>query len=290
MPQARALSGFSARNSAEIVGDRLSGAGEGPLPGFLVQTVRHLHELVRETRPSRTEWRAMLDFLTEVGHAADDKRQEWVLLSDMLGISALVEDINSERPKGATPNVMRGPFYRADAPRVASGADICLDGRGERLEVAGRVLDLDGRPVPGATVETWQANGEGLFENQQPDLQPDFNLRGVFTTDEAGGFHYVTVKPAGYRVPEDGPVGRLLKRVGFSLERPAHLHFRVGASGFETITTQIFDGADPDLHRDAIFGVKPELVAAFRRPEGGGAWRLEYDFVMVRAKEASRAA
>lgn len=279
---------FSEKRSADLVEARLEGADAGRLGGFVVQAARHLHMLAKDMQPTVAEWRAALEFLTEVGHATDDRRQEWVLLSDLLGLSALVEEINAKRPEGATPNGMRGPFYRADAPELPLGADISLDGRGHALVIAGRVLDLDGRPVPHAAVETWQANGDGFYENQQPDLQPEFNLRGVFVTDAQGAFHYRTVRPGGYRVPDDGPVGRLMAGLGVPLRRPAHLHFRISADGFETITTQLYDRADPDMARDPVFGVKQPLVVDIAKRDDG-AFSLRYDFVMVRARRESRA-
>ncbi|MEW9837281.1 dioxygenase [Mesorhizobium marinum] len=282
-------SSFTEGNSAEIVAERLA-RSDGSLPRFLAALVEALHRVVKETRPTPSDWRKAIAFLTEVGHASDDRRQEWVLLSDLLGITALVEEINSRRPKGATPNTVRGPFYRADAPRLPLGADICLDGRGEPLQVAARVSDLDGNPVAGATVETWQANSEGLYENQQPDLQPEFNLRGRFTTDTGGQCHYRTIRPKGYAVPCDGPVGQMLGAIGYPLRRPAHLHFIVRADGFETISTHVYDAVDPDLAEDALFGVKPELVGEFRRTGKQKNWSLDFTFVMVRARKDRRAA
>lgn len=274
---------FSESNSAEIVVERLRKGADGRLPQFLVAAVEHLHRLVKETKPSAADWRHAIEFLTEVGHASDHRRQEWALLSDLLGVTALVEEINSRRPKGATPNTVRGPFYRADAPRLPLGANISLDGIGEPLQVRARVRDLDGHPIAGATVETWQANAQGLYENQQPDLQPEFNLRGVFTTGADGAFHYRTIKPSGYAVPGDGPVGQMLGRIGYPLRRPAHLHFLIRAEGFETISTHVYDGSDPHLGEDALFGVKQELVGAFERD--GGKWSLVFTFVMVRARK-----
>lgn len=279
---------FNEANSAELVVERLKRSADGALPKFLVSLVEHLHLAVRETRPSADDWRHAIKFLTEVGHASDDRRQEWVLLSDLLGVTALVEEINSRRPKGATPNTVRGPFYRADAPRLPLGANISLDGKGETLQVRGRVTDLDGEPVAGATIETWQANAQGFYENQQPDLQPEFNLRGVFETNEDGGFHYRTVRPCGYAVPADGPVGRMLDGIGYPLRRPAHLHFIVKAEGFETISTHVFDAGDPLLGEDALFGVKQELLGTFRKQETH--WLLDFTFVMVRARKERRAA
>ena len=281
---------FNETNSAEMVAHRLLKAKAGPLPRFLATVVDHLHQIIRETRPTAADWRQAIAFLTEIGHASDDKRQEWVLLSDLLGVTALVEDINSRRPTGATPNTGRGPFYRNDAPRLPLGADISLDGVGTPLTVSGWVTDLDGMPIAGATVETWQANTQGYYENQQPDLQPEFNLRGVFTTDRDGRFHYRTVKPAGYGVPSDGPVGQMLGRLNYPLDRPAHLHFLIRADNFETLTTQVFDRGDPRLDEDALFGVKPELVGDFKHLSGGDGWSLDFNFVMAMARKGSRAA
>ncbi|MDR3516610.1 MAG: dioxygenase [Azospirillaceae bacterium] len=282
---------FNEANSAEMVARRLLQAKAGPLPRVLATVVDHLHQIVRESRPTAAEWRQAIAFLTEIGQASYDKKQEWVLLSDLLGVTTLVVDINSRRPKGATPNTGRGPFYRADAPRLSLGADISLDGVGAPLTVSGQVTDLDGMPIAGATVETWQANSQGFYENQRPDLQPEFNLRGVFTTDSGGRFHYRTVKPAGYAVPDDGPVGKMLAGLNYPLSRPAHLYFLISADNFETLTTQVFDRDDPRLAEDAVFGVKPELVGDFKRmsSSAGDSWSLDFNFVMVMAREGSRA-
>ncbi|MBX9457623.1 MAG: 6-chlorohydroxyquinol-1,2-dioxygenase [Rhizobium sp.] len=276
---------FSENNSAQRVSERLDRHADGPLQAFMPSFIDHLHALIRETRPSSADWRRAVEFLTEVGHASDGRRQEWVLLSDLLGVTALIEEINTQRPKGATPNTVRGPFYRADAPHLPLDANICLDGIGRPLTVTGRVQDLDGQPVSGASVETWQANGDGFYENQQPDQQPEFNLRGVFTTEADGGFRYRTVRPGGYAVPCDGPVGQMLGGLGFPLRRPAHLHFLIKKDGFETISTHVYDGADPDLARDALFGVKQELIGDFSPSEKGAGWALDFTFVMVRARK-----
>ncbi|TBZ68016.1 dioxygenase [Rhizobium leguminosarum] len=280
---------FSEVNSHDMFAQRLPPSKEHSLPQVLAAAVTHLHALIRELRPTQADWRKVIEFLTDVGHASDERRQEWVLLSDLLGASALVEEINSRRPKTATPNTVRGPFFRADVPQLPLGGNISLDGIGETLEVSGRVQDLDGDPIANAEIITWQANAQGLYENQQPDQQPEFNLRGSFRTDADGRFHYRTIKPCGYGVPDDGPVGKLLREAGYPLRRPAHLHFIIKAPGFETITTHIYDGSDPHLAEDAIFGVKPELVRSFERQgerQGKGAttWRLDLAFVMVRAR------
>ncbi|SDO07093.1 dioxygenase [Ensifer sp. YR511] len=286
-PGPRALN-FSEATSSDIFAQRLPQSKDDALPHILAAVVMHLHGAIRELRPTQADWRKVIEFLTDVGHASDERRQEWVLLSDLLGASALVEEINSRRPKTATPNTVRGPFFRADVQQLALGSNISLDGIGEGLEVAGRVQDLDGGPVANAEIITWQANAQGVYENQQPDLQPEFNLRGLFRTDADGRFHYRTIKPCGYGVPDDGPVGKLLRQAGYPLRRPAHLHFMIKAPGFETITTHIYDGSDPHLAEDAIFGVKPELVRTFER-KGSSApvWQLDLTFVMVRAKQGA---
>lgn len=278
------------QNSAEIVVQRLLNGPEPELARVIATVVRHLHQAVREIRPSPKDWRAAIEFVTEVGHASDERRQEWVLLSDLLGLTQLIEEMNAARPGGATPNTPRGPFYRPDAPKLPLGADICLDGIGEQLAVTGHVRDLDGRPVPGALVETWQANAEGHFENQQPDLQPEFNLRGRFRADDNGDFHYSTIRPAGFRVPDDGPAGQLLGRLGYPLHRPAHLSFLVSAPDFETISTQVYDRSDASIGADPLLGVKPELLGDFRRSGTGGTvhWMLDFTFVMARARRTRR--
>ncbi|MDB4273565.1 6-chlorohydroxyquinol-1,2-dioxygenase [bacterium] len=279
------------QNSADVVARRLADSVDPDQARVVATIVRHLHQAVREVRPSMQDWRAAVEFLTEVGHASDERRQEWVLLSDLLGVTQLVEEINSTRPKGSTPNTARGPFYRPDAPRLPLGADICLDGVGERLVVTGHIRDLDDRPVAGASIETWQANGHGQYENQQPDLQPEFNLRGCFRADDNGDFTYRTVRPAGYRVPDDGPAGQLLGRMGYPLHRPAHISFLISAPGFDTLSTQVYDRADTHLDRDPLYGVKPELVADLRRaPSSGSApsWCLDFTFVLARSRRVVR--
>lgn len=283
-----AIRSLTAQNSADVVMDRVGAGVEETSAAFLNSLVRHLHAVVCETRPTKNQWRSAMQLLADIGHATDDRRQEWVLASDLLGVTALVEEINAQRHKGATPNTVRGPFYRPDAPLIANGGSISLDGVGEALLVRGRLVDLDGVAIPGAIVETWQANADGYYENQQPDRQPEFNLRGVLKTDCNGGFRYHTVRPAGYATPADGPVGQMLAGLGVSLRRPAHLHFIISAEGFETISTHVFDGSDPDLGQDALFGVKPELIGDIRR-EGEG-WALDFTFVMARARQERRAA
>ncbi len=273
----------SISTQADEFSRRLAAMGHSRLAVAAQTAVHGLHALITELRPSSEEFRQAIDFLTEVGHSADARRQEWVLLADVLGMSSLIEDQNSPRPAGATPNTVAGPFYRSDAPEIPLGGNISRDRKGEALEVKGRILALEGDGIGDAHIEVWQANAEGLYENQEPDRQPEFNLRGRFRSDARGRFHFSTVKPKGYGLPADGPVGHLMAALGLGLERPAHLHFRVAADGYETLTTHIFDRSDPAIGRDAIFGVKPELMAEFRplSPDGGKrSYALDLNLVL----------
>lgn len=278
---------FTAERSVETVTARNAGAGDERLREIMEVVTRKLHEAARELEPTPEEWLAAIRFLTETGQACSDSRQEFILLSDVLGVSMLVDALNDRRPAAATESTVLGPFHLEGAPARAAGEDICLDGKGEPLLVEGRVLDTAGASVASATLDVWQANEEGFYDVQQPGLQPAFNLRGLFTTDAEGRFRFRTVKPRCYAIPDDGPVGRLLKALGRHPWRPAHLHFIVSAPGFETLTTHLFDPEDPYIASDAVFGVKQGLLGDFRRVEGvdesGGeiAWRLAYDFVLA---------
>ena len=265
----------------QVLTHRLGQGAEGRLPQVFLSVVGRIHDLVADLRPSPDELKAMIDFLTDVGHSADARRQEWVLLADVIGVSTRVEELNSPRPHGATPNTLPGPFYRADVPELAPGANLSRDGIGESLAVQLHLTDLDGTPICGAQVEVWHANAMGRYENQEPDLQPEFNLRGRLTSGADGQLQFQTIKPRGYALPDDGPVGRLMTALGLRLQRPAHLHFRVSAPGFQTLTTHVFDDADPAIGQDALFGVRPELRAAFR-PAGAAQHRLDLTLVLVR--------
>jgi hydroxyquinol 1,2-dioxygenase len=278
--------------SLDVMGalaSRLDHAGGTRLPTAFLTTIARLHDLVGELRPTPDELRAVIEFLTDVGHSADARRQEWVLLADVIGVSTLVEDLHACRPDGATPNTLAGPFYRDDVPEVANGANLSRDCIGVPMDLHGRITALDGAPVAAAMVEVWHANALGRYENQDPDLQPEFNLRGRLRTDATGRFDLTTIKPRGYALPEDGPVGRLLNGLGLRLERPAHIHFRVTAPGFDVLTTHIFDRADPAITRDALFGVKPGLLADFQgAPDAQGnlRHRLDVTFVLARTGHA----
>jgi hydroxyquinol 1,2-dioxygenase len=245
--------------------------------------VSHLHHALWTLRPNRDEVRALFNFLTDTGHYADSRRQEWVLLADALGLSSAIEDINTPRPAHATPETGTGAFYRPDAPPMERGQTISRDGRGTPLLVTGTVTALDGGAVPGATVEVWQANADGLYENQEPDRQPEHNLRGRFVTDAQGQFRFLSVKPSGYSLPAQGPAGRLLQQLGLPLARPAHINLRISARGFDTLSTHIFDRADTAIDQDAIFAVRPALLADFNTVpslDGKTTYSLDINLVL----------
>lgn len=287
-PKAR----FTEENSADIVVAQNANAKDARLKQVMDSITRHLHAAVKEIEPSQEEWMQAIQFLTATGHKCDDWRQEYILLSDVLGVSMLVDAINSRRPAGASENTVLGPFHIGGAPEYEMGANICLDDKGEDMVVAGRVLDTEGNPLSGVKIDVWQANDEGFYDVQQKGIQPDFNLRGVFRTGEDGRYWFKGVRPKHYSIPADGPVGGLLEALGRHPWRPAHLHFIVSKDGFDDVTTHIFDPADPYIDSDAVFGVKESLIADFVRVDdpakisemgfaGPHYWRVDFDFVLA---------
>ncbi|MEP1330712.1 intradiol ring-cleavage dioxygenase [Pseudophaeobacter sp.] len=254
---------FTEENSAEVVISRNAEAKHARLAEVMGAITKHLHAAVREIEPTQEEWFEAVQFLTKVGHTCDDWRQEFILLSDSLGVSMLVDAINNRKPSGASESTVLGPFHVPDAPELPMGSDICLDEKGEPMLVKGRILGTDGAPIKGAKIDVWQANDEGFYDVQQKGLQPDFNLRGVFRTGSDGTYHFKGVKPKFYPIPDDGPVGQMLEKLGRHPFRPAHLHYILEADGFETLITHIFDPDDPYIHSDAVFGVKESLLAKF---------------------------
>lgn len=255
---------FTEEDSVEVVVSRNAKARDARLAEVMAVVTAKLHEAVREIEPTQEEWLEAIQFLTRVGHTCTDWRQEYILLSDVLGVSMLVDAINNRKPKGASESTVLGPFHVDGAPELPMGADICLDQKGDPMRVHGRILDTAGRPIPNARIDVWQANDEGFYDVQQKGLQPEFNLRGVFRTGEDGRYWFRGVKPKHYAIPDDGPVGQLLDRLGRHPHRPAHLHYIIEADGFETLVTHIFDPDDPYIDSDAVFGVKAGLLAEFR--------------------------
>lgn len=283
---------FTEADSAEVVTGQNVNAKDARLREVMGAITRHLHAAVKEIEPTQEEWFAAIQFLTATGHKCDDWRQEFILLSDVLGVSMLVDAINSRRPAGASENTVLGPFHVADAPDYPMGTNICLDSKGEDMVVRGRVLDVEGHPVEGAKIDVWQANDEGFYDVQQKGIQPDFNLRGVFRTGADGSYWFKAVRPKFYAIPDDGPVGQLLAALGRHPFRPAHLHYIISKEGYDEVTTHIFDPDDPYIDNDAVFGVKESLIAEFVKVEdaerieqvgftGPHYWDVEFDFVLA---------
>lgn len=282
---------FTEADSAEVVAGRISSAAEERLGQIMDVVIRHLHAAVKEIEPTQEEWFQAIQFLTKTGHKSDDWRQEFILLSDVLGVSMLVDAINNRKPSGATETTVLGPFHIDNTPIMENGANICLDGKGEPLVVHGKVQSVDGTPIEGARLDVWQANDDGFYDVQQKGIQPDFNLRGMFHSQKDGGYWFRAVKPRHYSIPDDGPVGALLKKLGRHPNRPAHLHYIVGADGYEEITTHIFVPDDPYINSDAVFGVKKSLLADFVKVDNpvraenfsvaNPFWEVEFDFVLA---------
>ncbi|GGO79911.1 6-chlorohydroxyquinol-1,2-dioxygenase [Marinobacterium nitratireducens] len=281
--------GISEENITDVVIGTLN-SENARLNDVMSCLVRHLHAFIREVEPTDEEWISGIEFLTRVGQKCDTVRQEYILLSDTLGVTALKDCIANRKPEGVTEVAVLGPFYRDGAQLLPLGSNISRGtADGEECLVRGRVMTAAGKPVAGALIDVWQAADNGLYE-QQDESQPEMNLRGCFLSDEDGFYSFRTVKPKYYPIPGDGPVGEMLSAVGRHNYRPAHIHFIVSAEGFEPVVTQIYDRQDPYIDSDAVFGVKESLVKDFHRIEDAGlardfgvslgAWFLEYDFVL----------
>jgi hydroxyquinol 1,2-dioxygenase len=254
---------FTEETAAAAVSASFAETPDPRLRELLDGLVKHLHAFVRETEPTIAEWEYAIDFLTRTGQKCDGERQEFILLSDVLGISMLVETINNRKSGTATESTVLGPFHVVASPPRELGDTIDLVGTGQPCVVTGRVLSADGAPLAGAQLDVWQANDQGFYDVQQPQTQPRGNGRGLFTTDENGAFWFRTIVPSHYPIPTDGPVGSLLTATRRHPYRPAHIHFIVSAPGHRTLTTHIFVAGSKYLESDAVFAVKKSLVTGF---------------------------
>ncbi|AVV45055.1 dioxygenase [Streptomyces sp. ID05-04B] len=254
---------FTAETATDAVVDSFARTPDPRLRELLTGLVRHLHDFVRETEPTRAEWERAIAFLTEAGQRCDDTRQEFILLSDVLGVSMLVEAINDRTEPAATDSTVLGPFHMVESPARALGDTVDLVGAGEPCLISGRVVSVDGIPLPGATLDVWQADGQGFYDVQQPRKQPPGNGRGLFTTDSEGRFRFRSCVPSPYPIPTDGPVGALLEATDRHPYRPAHIHFIVSADGHLPVTTHVFVAGSDYLESDAVFAVRRSLVQEF---------------------------
>jgi protocatechuate 3,4-dioxygenase beta subunit len=283
---------MSNNTEEQITRNVLNSMAQAPnarLKEVMSSLITHLHAFIREVNLTEAEWMQGIQFLTRTGQMCDDRRQEFILLSDVIGVSMLVDAINHRAEDGATESTVFGPFYREGARELPPGATISLDGRGEPAVVMGRVLSTDGTPIPGALLDVWETDENGLYEQQDPE-QPDMNLRGKFRTDSQGRYCFVGIKPVSYSIPDDGPVGQLLRALGRHPYRPAHIHLLISAEGFVPVTTHLFVKGDPYLDSDAVFGTKDSLVVDFIRHDSDEEaaqyhvnapfYTVEYDFVL----------
>ena len=265
-------------NITQAVIARLARTPDARLREVMTSLVQHLHAFARDLRLTEDEWLKGIQFLTEVGHKTTDKRQEFILLSDTLGLSMLTVAMNNDKPQGCTEATVFGPFHVDGAPHYENGADISNGASGEPCLVRGRVLGLDRQPVAGATVDVWQADAKGHYDVQYEGIDRH-QARGVLHSGPDGSFAFHSVLAESYPIPDDGPVGELLRATARHPWRPAHLHFMIVADGYERLVTHVFRSGDQYLDSDAVFGVRESLVADWTR-QPDGSHLLEYEFVL----------
>jgi len=271
---------------AELLDEVLSRYTESPNPRLREITeaaIRHLHAFVEEVDLQRDEWFAGIQFLTAAGQKCDDTRQEFILLSDTLGVSTLVEMVTHDGTEGSTENTVLGPFYVPGSPARAKGESMLVDhDDGDRVVIRGTVTDIDGNPIAGATLDCWQNATAGFYAVQQPGVQSADNLRGVYTADTDGTYEIRTVRPVPYPIPSDGPAGDLLKAHGRGWMRPGHTHMWVRADGYKELITHVFDEQSDYLREDAVFGVRDSLIRKFQ-PDEDGELATTFDITLDRA-------
>lgn len=262
----------------QAVIERFSKTSDPRLKEILSSLIQHLHSFAREVQITEEEWFRGIDFLTRTGQMCDDKRQEFILLSDTLGLSMLTVAMNNKKPAGCTEATVFGPFYVEGAPAYQNGHDVSNGASGLPCVVRGQILGLEGKPVPNATIEVWQADADGKYDVQYLDLAHP-QARGVLQSRTDGSFDFKTILAEAYPIPSDGPVGEMLRASNNHPWRPAHLHFMIKAEGYETLITHVFRDGDQYLDSDAVFGVRHSLVAGWKE-QSNGDYLLEFDFVL----------
>lgn len=284
---------FDEKNITAAVIERL---GDCPDPRFkhlMTSLVKHLHDFAREVQLTDEEWFAGINFLTATGKMCSEKRQEFILLSDTLGVSILVITLNHHADQGSLESTVLGPYYWEGAPERERGSNLAEGVPGEAAFYSGRVLDIEGKPIENALLDIWSSDGEGNYDMQMGGGE-QMRARGKIRTDRNGKYWFRSIKPLSYSVPTDGPVGAMLRAMGRHANRPAHIHMIVSAPGYEAVTTHLFVADGPYLQSDAVFGVKPSLVARFERHARGPGpsgetmeqpfYTVDYDFRLRQAR------
>lgn len=276
-------------NITDLAVERWATARDPRVAELMTALVRHLHDFAREVRLTEAEWMAAIQWLNRAGQISDDKREEFILTSDVLGLSMLVVQMNHQLDPRATPATVLGPFHIEGSPELGYGADMSQGLPGTPLVLHGTVTDLDGHPVSGAVLDLWQADNEGRYESQHADVD-EARLRGKYTARDDGSFCVRTVAPLGYTIPMDGPVGALISQTEISHFRPAHVHFLIDVPGYEPLITHLFEQGADYLDSDVVFGVKERLVVRYEKrepgetPDGGTIdepwFEARYDFVL----------
>jgi hydroxyquinol 1,2-dioxygenase len=276
-------------NITDVVLDRWKAVGDPRLLRVMQSMIKHLHAFIRDIEPTEQEWMSAIEWLTRTGKLSTERRQEFILASDVVGVSMLVDCINHRLADEATPSTVTGPFHVHGSPQFADGTDIATGAPGELCYIAGSVSSLDGRPIAGASLDIWQADGEGFYDAQRGSDEPW--MRGIFTSGANGSFVVQTVLPVPYSIPMDGSVGALMARTDISPMRPSHIHFLIDAPGHHRVVTHLFRKSCPYLETDVVYGVKAPLIAEFRKLPAGSStptgqiadqpfWLLEYDFIL----------
>lgn len=282
------MQNLNTANITDAVVETFQHGANARLNEVMTRLIQHLHAFVREVNLTEDEWLMGIQFLTATGQMCDARRQEFILLSDTLGVSSLKDLLNHQKPEGVSEWSILGPFYRQGAPELPPMANLAGDTPGEPVIMAGRVLAPDGTPIAGALLDVWQSDAEGFYDLQKMDAS-QLNLRGRFRTNANGEYVFRTIKPRYYPIPEDGPVGQLLRAAGRHPYRPAHIHFQISADGFAPLTTELYVNGDPYLDSDVVFGVRSSLIVDFVKHDSAHDtgydlrapfYSAHYDFVM----------
>jgi hydroxyquinol 1,2-dioxygenase len=282
---------FDEKSVTAAVLARMDECQDARFKQLMTSLVTHLHDFVREVKLTEAEWITAIQFLTDTGKMCSEKRQEFILLSDTLGVSILVITINHPAGDGTTDSTVLGPYYWEGAPELPLGANLAVGVKGEPTYYSGRVLSSDGSPIAGAILDVWSGDGEGTYDMQ---MEGDVGMkaRGRIRTDAQGRYSFRSIKPEYYPVPTDGPVGRMLDKMGRHPMRPGHIHMIVSAAGHHAVTTHLFAAGSPYIDSDAVFGVKESLITAFAKHPAGTApdgtridvpfYTVDYDFRLRR--------